>query len=129
MTNRSILEAVQAHPAGKVKIAVCDIDGVLRGKYISTEKFLSVASSGLGFCDVVFGWDMVDQAYDNGSFTGWHTGYPDAKVVIRLETYRTIPWENDLPFFLGQFVKPTGKPLEICQAQLLQSVIARAKKA
>ncbi len=129
MTNRSILEAVQAHPAGKVKIAVCDIDGVLRGKYISTEKFLSVASSGLGFCDVVFGWDMVDQAYDNGSFTGWHTGYPDAKVVIRLETYRTIPWENDLPFFLGQFVKPTGKPLEICPAQLLQSVIARAKKA
>lgn len=129
MTNRAILEAVQAHPAGKVKIAVCDIDGVLRGKYISTEKFLSVASSGLGFCDVVFGWDMVDQAYDNGSFTGWHTGYPDAKVVIRLETYRTIPWENDLPFFLGQFVKPTGKPLEICPAQLLQSVIARAKKA
>jgi len=129
MTNRSILEAVQAHPAGKVKIAVCDIDGVLRGKYISTEKFLSVASSGLGFCDVVFGWDMVDQAYDNGSFTGWHTGYPDAKVVIRLETYRTIPWENDLPFFLGQFVKPTGKPLEICPAQLLQSVIDRAKKA
>jgi len=129
MTNRSILEAVQAHPDGKVKIAVCDIDGVLRGKYISTEKFLSVASSGLGFCDVVFGWDMVDQAYDNGSFTGWHTGYPDAKVVIRLETYRTIPWENDLPFFLGQFVKPTGKPLEICPAQLLQSVIARAKKA
>jgi glutamine synthetase len=50
-------------------------------------------------------------------------------VVIRLETYRTIPWENDLPFFLGQFVKPTGKPLEICPAQLLQSVIARAKKA
>ncbi len=129
MTNRSILEAVQAHPDGKVKIAVCDIDGVLRGKYISTEKFISVASSGLGFCDVVFGWDMVDQAYDNGSFTGWHTGYPDAKVVIRLETYRTIPWENDLPFFLGQFVKPTGKPLEICPAQLLQSVIARAKKA
>lgn len=129
MTNRAILEAVQAHPAGKVKIAVCDIDGVLRGKYISTEKFLSVATSGLGFCDVVFGWDMVDQAYDNGSFTGWHTGYPDAKVVIRLETYRTIPWENNLPFFLGQFVKPTGKPLEICPAQLLQSVIARAKKA
>ena len=36
-TTQSILEAVKSHPAGKVKIAVCDIDGILRGKYISTE--------------------------------------------------------------------------------------------
>ena len=59
MTTRSIVEELQAHPAEKVKIAVCDIDGVLRGKYISTEKFLSTLSSGLGFCDVVFGWPGI----------------------------------------------------------------------
>lgn len=129
MTTRSIVEELQAHPAEKVKIAVCDIDGVLRGKYISTEKFLSTLSSGLGFCDVVFGWDMVDQAYDNGTYTGWHTGYPDAKVEIRQETFRKIPWENNLPFFLGKFVKPSGKPLEICPHQLLQSIISKAKRA
>lgn len=129
MTHQNILEAVQSHSAGKVKIAVCDIDGVLRGKYISTEKFLSVVSSGLGFCDVVFGWDMMDVAYDNASYTGWHTGYPDAKVRIRLETYRTIPWEDNIPFFLGHFVKDNGKPLEVCPAQLLQSIVSRARKA
>jgi len=128
-TTQSILEAVKSHPAGKVKIAVCDMDGILRGKYISTEKFLSVVSSGVGFCDVVFGWDMVDQAYDNVSFTGWHTGYPDAKVEIRLETFRSIPWENDLPFFLGKFVKASGRPLEICPVQLLQTVITKAKRS
>jgi len=59
-----------------VKIAYSDIDGILRGKYISTEKLLSGIDSGTAFCDVIFGWDSNDLAYDNGTYTGWHTGYP-----------------------------------------------------
>jgi len=35
---------------GGVKIAYSDIDGILRGKYISTEKFLSGIDSGTAFC-------------------------------------------------------------------------------
>lgn len=35
-----------------------DIDGVLRGKIMSKDKFLSAAKSdGFGFCSVIFGWD------------------------------------------------------------------------
>ena len=74
MSHQAVFEYVQNHPSGRVKIAVADIDGVLRGKYISSEKFLSVAQSHLGFCDVIFGWDMADVAYDNGTYTGWHSG-------------------------------------------------------
>ena len=84
---------VKEHPAGKVKIAFTDIDGVLRGKYISAEKFLSVCENTTGFCDVIFGWDAADAAYDNGRFTGWHTGYPDCAARIAMETFRAIPWE------------------------------------
>src|SRR4029078_5993215 len=102
MDQNESIEHVKKHPAGKVKIAVTDIDGILRGKYISVEKFLSVLHSGTGFCDVIFGWDSGDLAYDNAAFTGWHTGYPDANVSIDPSTFRKIPWENDLPFFLGQ---------------------------
>ena len=57
MDDEEILEYVKNHPSGKVKIAITDIDGILRGKYISVEKFLSVAESDTGFCDVIFGWD------------------------------------------------------------------------
>jgi glutamine synthetase len=71
MSNQAVFEYVRNHPSGRVKIAVADIDGVLRGKYISSEKFLSVAQSNLGFCDVIFGWDMADVAYDNGTYTAW----------------------------------------------------------
>ena len=62
-----------------VKVAVTDMDGVLRGKYMQRDKFLSALESGFGFCDVVLGWDSNDQLYDNVSLTGWHTGYGDTK--------------------------------------------------
>ena len=81
MNKNEILQYVKNHPSGKVKIAFTDIDGILRGKYISTEKFLSVCESTTGFCDVIFGWDAGDIAYDNGRFTGWHTGYPDCPAT------------------------------------------------
>lgn len=126
MSNEEIFEYVSKHPSGRVKVAVADIDGVLRGKYISSEKFLSVAKSELGFCAVIFGWDMADQAYDNASYTGWHTGYPDAKVKLSLSSFRKIPWENDLPFFLGEFIDDSGNPLEVCPRQLLQKIIGQA---
>ena len=75
------------------KVGVFDIDGVLRGKYMARDKFLSALEGGFGFCDVVMGWDSQDQLYDNVKFTGWHTGYPDAKVRVAPETCREIPWE------------------------------------
>ncbi|MCU0404697.1 MAG: hypothetical protein MUE99_09135, partial [Chitinophagaceae bacterium] len=87
----------------KIKLAVTDIDGILRGKIISFEKFKSVAEKGFGFCDVIFGWDAGDNAYDNAGITGWHTGYPDAQAKIDLSTERQIPWESGLPFFLADF--------------------------
>lgn len=124
MTTEEILAYVKEHPLGKVKIAVSDIDGVLRGKYISAEKFASVVAGRLGFCDVTFGWDMGDVAYDNVKFTGWHTGYPDALVKLDLSTFRKIPWENNIPFFLGDFVDEKLIPVYTCPRQLLRKVLA-----
>jgi glutamine synthetase len=127
MTTQAILEYVRNHPSGKVKIAFADIDGVLRGKYISSEKFLSVCDGQTGFCDVIFGWDMNDVAYDNGSYTGWHTGYPDAPAQIDINTFRKIPWENDLPFFLGELAEKDGAPSHVCPRQLVKKIIGEAQ--
>jgi glutamine synthetase len=75
---RSPLKDLARSPHEKVKVAVTDIDGILRGKYLHKDKFLAAAENGFGFCNVVFGWDSGDVCYDNGAYTGWHTGYPDA---------------------------------------------------
>jgi glutamine synthetase len=117
-----LLQELTEESATKVKLAITDIDGVLRGKLISLEKFRSVVEKGFGFCDVVFGWDAGDQAYDNGQFTGWHTGYPDAIAMIDIGTYRRVPWENDLPFFLAGFKDAP------CPRGVLKRVIAQAKE-
>lgn len=129
MTNNQMLQYVSDHPSGKVKIAFTDIDGILRGKYISAEKFLSITESTSGFCDVIFGWDAGDVAYDNVEFTGWHTGYPDAPAKIDLSTFRKIPWENDVPFFLGEIMNANGDPSYVCPRQLLKKVLNDAERA
>jgi len=128
MKAEEIIQYVKQHPSGKVKIAIADIDGILRGKYISAEKFLSVIENGMGFCDVIFGWDAADIAYNNGSYTGWHTGYPDAPARIDLTTFRKIPWENDLPFFLGELLDDKGNAAYVCPRQLLKKILAEAHK-
>lgn len=112
----------------KVKLAGVDVDGVLRGKYISLEKFFSAAKGGLGFCDVVFGWDLADVLYDNAEVTGWHTGYPDAEARVDLSTGRVIPWEPDTAAFLLDFVEKDGSPYEASPRQLLQRVGRHARE-
>lgn len=111
----------------KVKLGAVDVDGVWRGKYISTDKFFSAAKGGLGFCDVVFGWDLADELLDNTQVTGWHTGYPDAQARVDVSTGRIIPWEPDTAAFLLDFVNADGRPFEPSPRQLLQKIARRAR--
>ncbi len=124
--SKALLADVEKDRHGKVKVAITDIDGILRGKYLHKEKFLGAAKSGFGFCNVVFGWDSADVCYDDVKYTGWHTGYPDAVARLDLSTFRRVPWDDGVAFFLGEFEDEAGKPLPICPRQLLKSVVARA---
>jgi glutamine synthetase len=129
MADKDVLEAIRQSPVDYVKVAVTDIDGVLRGKYLEKQKFLSAAAGSFGFCDVVLGWDSSDVCYDNTTFTGWQSGYPDVQVRLDLSTHRRIPWENNRDFFLGDFLGPDGGRLEVCPRSLLRTVIERAESS
>jgi glutamine synthetase len=126
-TKEAVIEAVQAAETTRVKVAITDIDGILRGKYIHKNKLLSALEGGFGFCNVVFGWDAADVCYDNSKYTGWHSGYPDAEARLALETFRRVPWDDEVPFMLADFVDADGSPLEICPRQTLKRVIAKAE--
>jgi glutamine synthetase len=121
MTIEEIIEAVKKYEGNKVRFAVTDIDGVLRGKIISKSKFLKALDEDISFCNVVFGWDMNDAVYDNSEVTGWHTGYPDSKASIDLSTFRTIPWADDIPFFLADF-SLSDELSKICPRTLLKEI-------
>ena len=124
----SIIDAIKKSDTVRVKVAVADIDGVLRGKYIHKDKFISAIDGGFGFCNVVLGWDSNDVTYDNAKFTGWHTGFPDAMVRLDLNTHRNIPWDDDVPFFLGDVIDAKGNPLGECPRQTLKRVLKKAEK-
>ena len=87
MDREQLEQAFEEHGIRRVKIGGFDIDGVLRGKYVSLDKFWSALDKGFGFCDVIFGWDIADVLYDNAEVTGWHTGYPDALAKLDLERF------------------------------------------
>ncbi|EGO21025.1 hypothetical protein SERLADRAFT_475647 [Serpula lacrymans var. lacrymans S7.9] len=106
------------------------MDGVLRGKFMSKEKFLSaVSSDGFGFCSVIFGWDIHDTVYSRELLISNRTnGYRDIIATIDLSTFRRIPWENDVPFFLIYFLDPeTKQPLCVDPRSVLRRATEKAK--
>lgn len=106
-----------------IKVGLFDNDGVMRGKYMSREKFFSSLEQGFAFCDVVLGWDSKDQLYDNVTYTGWHTGYPDAPVRILPSSCREVPFEDGMLLFLAEFADTAES---LCPRATLRRVIKKA---
>jgi len=127
MEKEKIIEQINKGNHQKIKFAFSDIDGVLRGKVIHKNKFLDAIEKNIGFCDVVFGWDANDQCYDNSKITGWHTGYPDSRATIDPGTFRTVPWDNYIPFFLADFSDASGEGLAACPRTLLKKIKRQAE--
>jgi len=118
-----VLSRVRERGLGHVKVGAFDIDGILRGKYMHVDKLASALEKGFGFCDVVLGWDSMDQLYDNVRYTGWHTGYPDASVRLLPETCRDLPLEDGGMLLLGEFA---GEAESVCPRGCLRRVLRRA---
>jgi len=114
----------------KVKVAGIDVDGVLRGKIMSKDKFIGAAKGGFGFCSVVFGWDIHDSVYPKELLiSNRKNGYRDLLAQIDLLTYRRIPWEDNIPFFLVTFLDPdTQKPICACPRGMLKKASVKAKE-
>lgn len=108
-----------------IKVGLFDVDGIMRGKYLSKAKFFSALEHGFSFCDVVLGWDSKDQLYDNVSFTGWHTGFPDAHVKVIPNSCRALPLEDNMLLFILEF---SDKAEVLCPRATLGRVIKLCDK-
>lgn len=114
-----------------VKVAGIDVDGQLRGKLMQKKKFISIVTEGFGFCSVIFGWDQHDQTYFKElTISNKENGYRDLVAVPDLASFRRIPWENNVAFFLISFLDPdTRQPVCACPRGLLKTVAAKAEAA
>ncbi|EEQ91666.1 glutamine synthetase [Blastomyces dermatitidis ER-3] len=114
----------------QVKLAGIDADGILRGKLVSKRKFLSIAQDGFGFCSVIFGWDMHDHTYFKElGISNKENGYRDMLAIPDLTSFRRIPWEDNVPFFLINFFDPdTKEPVSACPRGLLRTAAEKMEK-
>lgn len=109
----------------KVKVAGIDADGILRGKVMAKEKFMGIAAKGFGFSSAVFGWDMHDMLWTTEArIAPPESGYADFMAVPDLNTFRRLPWEDNIPFFLVRFVSD-GKPVSADGRSMLRGVCDR----
>lgn len=109
-----------------IKVGGVDIDGQVRGKLMSKKKFMSIVASGFGFCSVIFGWDMHDQTYFKElAISNAANGYRDITAEVDLSSFRRIPWENNVPFFLVSFREPEGEKLIACPRSLLDTAVEK----
>lgn len=120
-----VVEYIKHNNLKHINVGVFDLDGILRGKRMSTAKFFKSLESGFGFCDVILGWDSSDKLMDNLEFTGWHTGYPDAPISIINSSWRKFPFAENGVFILGEF---TEKAEELCPRGILKRVLSRLAK-
>lgn len=125
-TIEDAINLIEQRNIKSVKVAATDIDGVLRGKYINKDKFISTLNSGLGFCDVIFGWDCNDELYSKDSITGWSTAFPDAIGQIDVTTCRELPLEENSILFLLDFERGDIHE-KVCPRSLLKKIIKQGE--
>ena len=106
----------------QVKLGLTDIDGVIRGKYVWLQKCAGLMHKQGGFCDCVFGWDIDDQLYDAGTYTGWHSGFPDTGYRLLVESERWLA-EEECPYFIAEFVQRDGSDHPLCPRTRLRTVL------
>jgi glutamine synthetase len=74
------------------------------------------------------GWDLHDTVYSKELLiSNSANGYRDLLATIDLSTARTIPWEDNVPFFLVSFLDPETKaPVCVCPRGVLKTVTEKA---
>lgn len=74
------------------------------------------------------GWDIHDTTYSKELLiSNKANGFRDLLAAIDLSTYRRIPWEKNVPFFLVSFLDPdTKQPLFADPRGVLKRVVGRA---
>lgn len=107
----------------------------------------AVTSDGFGFCSVILyvfsqvsngtftrnisGWDLHDAVYSRELLiSNSGNGYRDLIAYIDLSTFRRIPWEKNVPFFLVSFLDPeTKEPVSVCPRGVLRKLVGKAEQS
>ncbi len=89
-----IRRIVEERGAKNITIAMSDMHGLLRGKYISRDKLLSVLENGWGMPPLILALDFDDIIMEAPEGLDGSDGYADVMARALPETCCEIPWET-----------------------------------
>ena len=119
----TLVDIYRAEGVRRVKIGFTDIDGVMRGKYLSLDKFASIADGTSGFCDCVrLGCrrSVIRQRATPGGIQRFQM-----QLIASICPERRLADEQNIPLFLADFVGE-GEYHPICPRNQLKRMIDRA---
>lgn len=118
LTSSPVEIKVHLNRRGRLRLLQC---GFVRSRSPSS---LSNAPSHVTYS----GWDLHDTVYTKELLiSNRANGYRDLLARVDLSTYRRIPWEGNIPFFLVSFLDPdTREPIPPCPRGTLSKAIKAA---
>lgn len=107
-----------------VRLQAVNHDGLVLGKYLSTQKFIATAERGSMLADTCFGVDFSGDVALGWDWGRWRGEVADIKAVPDLDTLRGDPALPGLASVICDFTTPDGEPLPICGRGMLRRMIA-----
>ncbi len=127
LTVDDMRELISKHKVKKIKIAYTDINGILRGQYISINYFFSVIKNGLTISDNIFNLDYKNKIYESQRNLKFKKYLKNENVIIDLSSSRMLPLEKDTMLFLCDFEKNKNCK-NLCPRSLLKKTLKEATK-
>ncbi len=102
-----------------VRLLYTDLHGVARGKDIPIGHFPGMCDEGVSFCAAVMGTDLA-----HTPVVGGEEGYIDLAIRPDLDTLRSVPWQPEVAWCLGEAWTLDGADhYPSCPRALLQRVV------
>ena len=130
MDKDEVRRLIAEHGIETVKIGTADMDGVYRGKRVSSKQFLAgLDGSGFAQCDVIFGWDIAEEVMTGLDLAmgSADTGFADILLKPDLETFRLVPWEPAVAAVVCDVYTEHGGIVEQSPRAVLQRAVERAR--
>ncbi len=103
-----------------IQIEVPDMDGGLRGKFVTLDKGLSPAGS--AFCTILFGLTMADDVFES-EHSSFDNGFPDMFAIPDPDTLITLPGTDATASIICDACYPQGGYYPLAPRSILRKVI------
>jgi glutamine synthetase len=129
VTMSELTEQLKAGEVETVIVALCDMQGRLVGKRLTSQYFLEYAQDGgVHFCVYLLGTDMEMNTPDGFPGMGWEQGYGDWTARPDWETLRILPWQERTALVLADVVDREGKLVDIAPRSVLRRQLDEARR-